>query len=322
AGSYLLRIRAPGMHEVSYPVFIRRLEHWTGIPPGGTEPLPIVLPRLGELGPDEVYVPSGWFWSGGDPLASNSLPLARFWLEGFVIRRFPVTIEDYLEFLNDLVAQGREEDVLQRLPPLLSWEEARGQEDLREQRFVRDEQGRILLARGELRWPVTLVNWYDACAYAEWRSWREGLPWRLPSELEHEKAARGVDRRVFPWGRFLDPSFCHMRDSHSGTGRALKAVVDAYPVDESPYGARGMAGNAHEWCLDAYQAEGPESIEGRPVVSHGEGIQGPGAGGAHRVYRGGSWRAPESLCRVAYRDAPPAIYRNPTVSFRLARSLR
>ena len=61
--------------------------------------------------------------------------------------------------------------------------------------------------------PVVLVDWFDAVAYCRWRSDREGTPIRLPTEMEWEKAARGTDGRVFPWGDHFDSTFCLMLSS-------------------------------------------------------------------------------------------------------------
>lgn len=318
-GSYLLRLSAPEHEPIHYPVVIRRLQHWDGRGPDGT-PHPVPLPRKGELGPDEVYVAPGWYASGGDPLARNSLARRDVWIDGFVTTRFPITVEQYLEFLNDLVARGELDELSRHLPPAPAWEESRSEDERNEQEFGRGKDGRVVLARGDLRWPITMVNWFSAAAYGEWRAARTGLPWRMINELEREKASRGVDGRHFPWGRYLDPTFCHMRHSHVGVGRALKASVDGCPVDESPYGVRGMGGNVRDWCRDAFQPEGPRIVDGRPILSNGEGLQGPGAGGVHRICRGGSWLDPDFMCRTAFRDSPPAIYRDTMISFRCVRS--
>ena len=80
--------------------------------------------------------------------------------------------------------------------------------------YGRSETGGFVLkpdAEGDLwspDWPVWLVDWHAACAYAEWMAQRTGQPWRLPVEMEWEKAGRGVDGRFFPWGDAHDPSWC------------------------------------------------------------------------------------------------------------------
>ncbi len=322
-GSHLLVLRPPDGPEVHYPVCLGREEHWDLVPPGGSAPAPIALPGPGELEADDVYVPAGWFWCGGDPLAAGK-PLARqrLWLEGFVIKRFPVTNREYIAFLDDLVARGREADALRCAP-----RERAG--SLGEQTpliYGRDAQGRFVLrpdADGDVwepDWPVVMVDWHCAKAYADWytsrSSERTGQPgrrtaWRLPYELEWEKAARGVDGRFFPWGDFLDPTWCCMRDSHGG--RPLLYPVDSFPMDESPYGVRGLAGNAHDWCQDLFRADGPPVRDARPVLG--------GPGDEHfRVVRGGTWTSSEGKCRSAYRSNGDPDVRSALAGFRLARS--
>lgn len=321
-GSYLVVVRAPGRAPVRYPVFIERLHHWDSAHPSGGGRAPIYLPRVEELGPDECYVPAGWFHSGGDPAAKNSLPARRLWLDGCVLRRFPVTIGEYLEFLNDLAATGRMDAAAQYAPPVPAWEEGRSAAG-REPGVARDADGRFILdgPAHTLRWPVAMVNWEAANAYATWFAARTGQAWRLCAEMEHEKALRGVDARAFPWGEFLDPTFCCMRLSHQHTGRALRSPVDDYPDDESVYGIRGLAGNVHTWCADAMQISGPRIVDDIPQVSDGSDIEGVGAGGVHRVVRGGCWRSTEDMCRGAFREGPPAVYRDTVLGLRLARSL-
>ncbi|QRN96533.1 SUMF1/EgtB/PvdO family nonheme iron enzyme [Archangium violaceum] len=319
-GSYLLRIHYPGRVEVKYPIHIDRLRHWDGVPEGESAPQPIYLPRPEELLENDCYVPAGWFWSGGDPKAQNSLPLRRLWLDGFVMKRFPVTLVEYLDFLNDLVARGQREDAERHVPPQPAWEEGKSRTEQAQPFIERSPEGGFFIDASDTRrfWPVTMINWHSADAYARWRAEKDGVPWRLCAEMEYEKSARGTDGRHFPWGDFLDPTFCHMRHSLSG-GRATKVTVDRYPIDESPYGVRGMAGNVHQWCQDAYQVEGPRVVRGRPVLSNGEDISGPGAGGIHRIVKGAPFHASEELCRSAYRNSPPAVYRDVSLSFRLAR---
>jgi eukaryotic-like serine/threonine-protein kinase len=320
-GSYLLIIRSPGHADVRYPVRIERLKHWDGVPPWETDAASVRLPPAGTLGPDEVYVPAGAFISGGDPEALNGLPYQRWWVDGFVMDRFPVSNAQYLAFLNDLSARGQIEEALRWAP------RERGGAPGQQGALIceRDDDGRFVMRATAAHvpllpdLPVCMVDWAGAAAYSRWRAERDGLPWRLPGEIEWEKAARGVDGRSFPWGDFLDPSWCLMRLSHAEMGRAFLAGVDSYPADCSPYGVRGMAGNARDWCFDAYQPMGPRTLQGRPELSNGEDVQGPGAMGAHRVYRGGAWRDGDRACRVTFRDAPPAYFRDWDISFRLVR---
>ena len=96
-----------GRPPVRYPVLIERGGHWDGVPPGGREPFAIPIPTKEELGEDSVYVPAGWFWSGGDSRAVESLPRRKIRVDGLLVARHPVTNAEYIAFLNDLVAKGR-----------------------------------------------------------------------------------------------------------------------------------------------------------------------------------------------------------------------
>ena len=315
-GSYLVVIEADGHVPVRYPIQITRQHHWSGVRTGRTDPDPIVLPPQDALGPDDCYVPAGWFLAGGDPAANNSLPAQRLWLDGFVIRRFPVTLAEYVEFLNDLLRQGRAAEADEHAPVAPAWE--RGP-DRHEYGVERDGSGLFVVAGppDRPRWPVVNVSWHGAAAYAAWLAGRDRLPWRLVAEMEHEKAFRGVDGAYFPWGNAFEPTYCKNR--LSAPGRSMRTTVDEYPADESIYGVRGLAGNVHSWCADPYQLLGPALVDDAPQMSDGSDVVGPGAGGAHRMVRGGSWRDPEANLRGAYRDCPPATYRDTVIGFRIAR---
>ncbi|MEM6927090.1 MAG: SUMF1/EgtB/PvdO family nonheme iron enzyme, partial [Myxococcota bacterium] len=102
------------------------------------------------------------------------------------------------------------------------------------------------------QWPVMNVDWDGARGYLAWLAARTGRGWRLAGELEWEKAARGVDGRRFPFGNHFDPSWSRIRPVWEGrVPRDIgPADVDSYPIDVSPFGVRGMAGNLMDWCLD------------------------------------------------------------------------
>jgi serine/threonine-protein kinase len=234
------------------------------------------------------------------------------------MRRFPVTIEEFLTFLNDLASRGRIDEARGYAPEPPAWEQSQGRH---EHGVILGDDGRFVFPgpSEQRRWPVVLVNWQGAAAYAAWLAAREGKPWRLPAEMEHEKAARGVNGSVFPWGDHFDATFCKMRHSTVGAGRNVRAAVDEFPVDESIYGIRGLAGNVYSWCIDPYQPRGPKLVNHVPQISDGSDVTGPGAGGVHRIVRGGSWRDPEANLRGAFRDSPPATYRDTALGFRVSR---
>jgi serine/threonine-protein kinase len=316
-GSYLLRLQAPGRAEVRYPVLIERGEHWDGRPPGGSDAEPIQLLAEDALGEDDCYVPAGWFWAGGDPEATDTLPWARIWVDSFVIKRHPVTNAQYLGFLNHLLEQDREQDALAACPRAQLGVADTDHDQLA---FGRAPDGRFVLdsyagrPRWQPDWPVVLVDWFSACAYADWVASESGLPWRLPSELEREKAARGVDGRKCPWGDHLDARFCHVAESQESN--LSRAAVNAPSYDLSPYGVTGLAGNSRDWCLDVWSREGSSIVDRRNVVPTA-----PDNSGLPLVVRGGAWSSATEFSRSAARFAArPELIRSST-GIRLTRSV-
>lgn len=121
--------------------------------------------------------------------------------------------------------------------------------------------------------PAVQVNWHHAVRYCQWA----GL--RLPTEAEWEKAARGTDRRKFPWGDEFEPELCR-----SGVGVKAGSVkgplpVGSFPANASPYGCLDMAGNVWEWCSSRFKPLPWRGYDGRELPGSDE----------PRTIRGGSW---------------------------------
>ncbi|HMQ32698.1 MAG TPA: formylglycine-generating enzyme family protein [Chloroflexaceae bacterium] len=152
--------------------------------------------------------------------------------------------------------------------------------------------------------PVADVSWEEAATCAAWLRQMTGLALRLPTEAEWERAARGDDGRLFPWGDAFDPALANTREG----GAAGTSPVGAYAAGASPWGALDMAGNVWEWTasLDApypYVAEDGRETPGRP---------------GRRIMRGGCYANPQGYARCACRFRLPPTARNEFTGFRLA----
>ncbi len=317
SGSWMVELWRSGQAQVRYPIKLRRQQHWHGVAPDEGAPTPLHLPDSADLLSDEAYVPAGWCWLGGDSQATRGLPGRELWIDGFVIQRFPVTNREYLAFLNDLVRQGQQALALQHVPRDHSDRPGIPGAPV----YGRRLDGRFDLAPDrpgdtwQPDWPVALVPWDSARAYAAWKAEKTGQPWRLPSELEWEKAARGTDGRTYPWGLHVDPTWCLTQESHPG--RMRPCAVTAFPDDESPYGVRGLAGNVRDWCREA-QGETERLLLERRLVLAPESVGGPDV---LRITRGGCWYSPQRDARVCSRVKSPQAFRAAGVGIRLVRSV-
>lgn len=285
-GSYLLTVHAEGRPVVNYPVRIGRQQHWDGVPPDAREPREIVIPA--SLDPSLCWVPAGWFWFGSDTSPHDTWPASDKWLDGFAIQRHPVTNAQYIAFLDDLADQGREDEVAAFVPRA-----QRAQQDApSDPAYARDEHGHHVLVPdgdGDLwlpDWPVIQVSWDAAMAYADWMSARTGDRYTLPTEAQWEKAARGVDGRTYPWGEHFDATFALVYDSFPD--RPNLAPVGDFPLDESVYGVRWMAGGVREWCRPRFARPGTE-IPAFDTVGE-------------RLLRGGCWHFTKTTAQTTVRS--------------------
>jgi eukaryotic-like serine/threonine-protein kinase len=143
--------------------------------------------------------------------------------------------------------------------------------------------------------PVVQVSWQDASSYCEW------VGGSLPSEQQWEKAARGTDGRIYPWGDTFDGTKLNYCDSLCGgdqtftDGFKYTSPVGSYPSGASPYGIYDMAGNVWEWTADWYKG----SYAGK--------LSAQDAANPSRVLRGGSWNHDKGGMRTAYRLLAPSV---------------
>lgn len=229
--------------------------------------------------PGMVEVPGGVFEMGSD-YSANQQPIRQVTLDAFWIDETEVTVDAYSACVDDGVCSE----------PITSsycnW---------------------MVAAREDH--PVNCVTWYDAVDFCGWAG---GGTKRLPTEAEWEKAARGTDARVHPWGASPLPSCTHVVMNEGGLGCGMDStwVVGSRPLGDSPYGTHDMAGNVSEWVADWYASSYDAAETDNPT--------GP-AMGTSRVLRGGSWY--DSLTyyfRAAYRDLHYSTNGSGAVGFRCA----
>ena len=229
--------------------------------------------------PPMVYVPAGDFLMGSsdsDPDAGdNEKPQHTVYLDAFWIDRTEVTNAQYAR----CVAAGACDP-----PPTSSY-----------------TRGSYYGNPAYDDYPVIYMSWFRADAYCRWAGKR------LPTEAEWEKAARGTDGRIYPWGNASPDAACANYGSNVGDTTA----VGSYPAGASPYGALDMAGNVAEWVADWYDKD-------YYAVSPYANPTGPSSG-TERVLRGGCWvvRSVRSADRGAFFEPK---FRYPNFGFRCARS--
>jgi len=205
--------------------------------------------------PEMVFVPAGNFLYGSLENDSNAgpdeKPQRTIKLSSFYIDIFLVTNEQFCKFLNE--KRPNEYD---------KWIKLSGGKCK-----IKKGGDKYTVEYGYERHPVIYVSWYGAQEYAQW------VGKRLPTEVEWEKAARGPNGRIFPWGDNFDKNLCNSKES----GISEPSRVDRFQEGKSYYGCYDMAGNVQEWT---------DSWHNNKTL---------------RVLRGGSWNHNEFSCRCASR---------------------
>jgi formylglycine-generating enzyme required for sulfatase activity len=156
--------------------------------------------------------------------------------------------------------------------------------------------------------PVIYVSWDDAVAFCHWLSEDTGLVYRLPTEAEWEKAARGTSGRIYPWGNHWDTTRCNTPEN----GINNTTPVAAYPDGASPYGLLDMVGNVWEWCATQLGKTYPYD------VGQDEWCGAYLQGDVNRAVRGGSFYDYSSYARCASRWFEPHWFKGKEVGFRVA----
>jgi formylglycine-generating enzyme required for sulfatase activity len=219
-----------------------------------------------------IEIPAGPFTMGSDTGEPDEAPAHEVDLSAFEIDRFEVTNADFAQFVE---ATGYQTDA-EKAGSSKNW---------------RDD------AEGKDNHPVVRVSWNDAVAYCEW------LGKRLPTEAEWEKAARGTEGWMYPWGDEWDPSKANVKE----TGLRGTAAVGSFGAGASPYGVEDMAGNVWEWTADWYEPY-PDSTYDSEYF-----------GQKFKVVRGGGWFEMADAVCTTNRDLTSVTAANDDMGFRCAR---
>jgi formylglycine-generating enzyme len=236
---------------------------------------PSQVSREEPVSEEMISIPAGPFIRGTNEGGLDERPQRTLRLDAFAIDRYEVTNHQYQQFVD--VTGHRKSG-----PPA---------------RYAKNMSKMLSINQ-----PVVYVSWEDAEAYCQWKGRR------LPTEAEWEKAMRGSDGRLWPWGNVEQPNganWARVQDGHE-----VSAVVGTVQTDKSPYGVMDGAGNVMEWVADwygeRYYTEAPE--QNPPSPDHG----------VYRVLRGGGYATTGADIRITSRSKMVADFRDETIGFRCA----
>jgi len=230
--------------------------------------------------PPWIAIPAGEFLMGSDAGQDEERPVHRVFVDGFEMGVYQVRNRDFAPFLK---AAGRP------APPLWS-----------DPNFSDPDQ------------PVVAVSWFEATQYCEWLSANRARAYRLPTEAEWERAARGGrEGCAYPWGDAVPQQWPEYIERWGGKVNGPFVAGKGSP---NGYGLYDICENVHEWCADwfgsAYYSRSPER---NPL--------GPDSGD-RRASRGGSWRHQIKASRCAARSSIPPNFRYADYGFRVARNVK
>jgi formylglycine-generating enzyme required for sulfatase activity len=204
-------------------------------------------------------------------------PLHSVYLSEFYIGKYPITNREYQAFIRET----------NHIPP----------------KYWTNDQYPL----NKEAHPVVHISHLDAMAYCEWLSNKTGKPYRLPTEAEWEKAAKGLDERIWPWGN----EFNVFANIYEAKIKDTSPVGQFSPQGDSPYGCADMVGNVWEWCLDLFYRD--EYLVHRDEVKN---PQGP-LDGTTNVVRGGSFFYKSGNTRCSRRQGLNPIAESRDIGFRV-----
>ena len=247
--------------------------------------------RSERIEPEMIRIPAGWFWIGTDRRALEmagiawtdrmqveETPYHQAYLPGYAIAKYPITNAQYAHFVDD----GGYWTRTHWTPAGWEWKETKG---WTEPRYCADPD-----YNAEIQ-PVVGVSWFEAVAYCRWLARATGTAFALPSEAEWEKAARGTDGSVWPWGNRWDGARCD--PVRPWRRHAPWPVGLCSPIRDSPYGVADMAANVWQWTRSQVRRYPYNPSDGREDLEAGR--------DDIRVARGGSFASVPSDARCAFR---------------------
>jgi len=242
-----------------------------------------------------VHVPEGGFVRGSYEF-EDEWPVSWVAVDNFDIDRHPVTNRQFMEFLKDHHKRNK------------SYKDTDDQEVIDfEFSKIKAMAEEVIIQEGYEDHPLVGVTWHGAQAYCKWKSSLEQAEFRLPTEAEWEKAARGSLGRRYPWGNEFAGEKCNTSESEID----YTSRIGSFPDGRSPYGCHDMAGNVWEWCQDDYQSDFYEKgSKVNPVCTKAEELV--------KVLRGGSSILYWDFARCALRNWNIPEYRLNDVGFRCA----
>jgi formylglycine-generating enzyme required for sulfatase activity len=239
-----------------------------------------------------VRVPEGDFVMGSDkakdPLAADDeQPQHTVFLSEYAIGKFEVTVAQFAAFAQASNYQTTaEKEGSAFVWNGTNWADTKGAN-------WQHPRGPNSDVSQKQNHPVTCVSWDDASAFCLWASQQTGKDVRLPTEAQWEKAARGTDARLYPWGNEAPDA---ARSNFNLNVKDTTPVGQYSPNGDSPYGCADMAGNLWEWCVDWYDENAYKNLPSGQIKDP----VGP-ANGTYRVVRGGSWGGNVDWVRCATR---------------------
>ena len=223
--------------------------------------------------PEYIQIPEGSFLMGSKNGSSNEAPIHTVWVDSFAIGKHPVTNREYALFIK-----------MKAYPPPPFWNKPN---------FSTPDH------------PVVGTSWYDAITYCNWLKELTEKPYRLPTEAEREKAARGGMKGCeYSWGNKLP-------GNHLGGRNAYLTIKGT--EGKNGYNLYNMSEGIHEWCADWYhddyfQIADPKNPKGPEY-------------GTEKVVRGGSWFSNDVFCNVSRRYKLKPDYRDTNFGFRCVKDL-